>query len=381
MAARGACHVLSGHVLSEAELLAFHRRLVATRSVSGEEAAIVDGLVAWLAERGLACERLGHSLFASVGPALGQAPLVVLNSHVDTVPAAPGWTVDPWAATTVEDAAGLKVVGLGANDAKASVAAMCAAFVAAAADPPPFTLALALAEGEETKGIGSERLVAHLRERGLVPAAVVVGEPTALEIAVAQKGLLVLELVAQGDAAHAAHARRLGARNAVRALARDLVRLEQVDLGPHHPQLGQATCEPTVLQGGTARNVVPAEASVILDVRTVPGETTEELVARLRQGLEGELLVRSDRLKCCGTDPAAPIVRAAQAARPAAQLYGSPTLSDWVFFREYPTIKVGPGHSDRSHRPDEFVYLHELCAGVNFYQRLLAALAQELGGA
>jgi acetylornithine deacetylase len=354
---------------SSAGLLELHARLVATRSVSGEEEAIANFVAAFLEERGAPSERHGNSLLAFRGRPPGTAPLVVLNSHLDTVPAAPGWTRDPW---QVDKAEG-RIYGLGSNDAKAAVAAMIAAFLALPQDLG-FTVALALAEGEETKGVGSIRLTGELKQRGLVPAAVVVGEPTRLDVAIAQKGLLILELVEQGEAAHAAHAKRLGVSNAIRALGRDLVALETVDLGPEHPQLGHATCEPTMLKGGTARNVVPAEASVVLDVRTVPGEPYEKLVSRLQEKVEGEIRVLSDRLRPCGTEENSELVRCALKARPEAKLYGSPTLSDWVYFRDFPTIKVGPGDSDRSHRPDEYVLEKELEAGAAFYSALLAAL-------
>lgn len=354
---------------ADAELFALHARLVATRSVSGEEAAIADWLGEYLAERGARAERLGNSLLAFRGRKPGTAPLVVLNSHLDTVPAAPGWTRDPWQVDRVDG----KIFGLGANDAKASVAAMVHAFLGLP-EESGFTLALALAEGEETKGIGSERLAAELKGRGLSPAAVIVGEPTRLDVAIAQKGLLILELAETGEAAHAAHAKRLGVKNAVRALARDVLALEKLDLGPDHPQLGPVTCEPTMLKGGTARNVVPAEASVILDVRTVPGEEHAALVARLQSAVEGEVRVLSERLKPCGTEENARVVRCAKVARPEARLYGSPTLSDWVYFRDYETIKAGPGDSDRSHRPDEYVKVEELAVGARFYADLLRAL-------
>lgn len=355
--------------MNESELLALHARLVGRRSVSGEEQAIADDMAEFLAAGGAPAERHGNSLLAFRGRQAGKAPLVVLNSHLDTVPEAPGWTRDPWLVENIDG----KIFGLGSNDAKASVAAMTAAFLALPPDLP-FTVALALAEGEEVRGIGSERLAGVLRERGLAPAAVVVGEPTRLDVAIAQKGLLILELAAQGEAAHAAHARRLGIRNAVRGLARDLVAIEDFDLGPVHPQLGQATCEPTLLKGGTARNVVPAEASVVLDARTVPGESYEDFVARLQGMVKGEVRVLSDRLKPCNTGENTAIVRAALAARPEASLYGSPTLSDWVYFREFEAIKVGPGDSDRSHRPDEYVREEELIAGAAFYSALLKAL-------
>ena len=363
--------------LAAGDLFELHRALVACRSIAGEEAEIVELLFAWLAGRGARVERVGGSLLAWAGADAGTAPLVVFDTHVDTVPPAPGWTADPWAATRVEGPDGVRVVGLGANDAKAAVAAMAVALAGAPELDLPFALALALARGEETRGEGSAEVVAELARRGLAPVAAVVGEPTGLDVAVAQKGLTVLELTARGEAAHAAHARALDAPNAIAALALDLVALAGVDLGPEDPLLGRATLEPTMVVGGSARNVVPAEARAVLDLRTVPGEVPEALVARLSAAVGGELRVVSDRFRPLATDAGASLVAASLRARPAARLYGSATLSDLVFFRGLPAVKVGPGRSERSHRADEFVLETELAEGAAFYERLLVELAEE----
>ena len=205
----------------------------------------------------------------------------------------------------------------------------------------------------------------------------IVGEPTGLDLAVAQKGLLVLELVARGEAAHAAHARALGAPNAIIALARDVAAIADLPPGPLDPYLGRATVEPTVVSGGSARNVVPAEARVVLDCRTVPAEPPAALLERLRAAVASELVVLSDRLVPVATDASSALVAAALRARPAARLYGSATLSDLTFFRGIPALKVGPGESERSHRPDEFVFEDEIVAGAEFYERLLRELAAE----
>ena len=359
--------------LTEAEILALHRALVGIRSVSGEEAAIAEFVERFLKDRGAAAERIGESVLALAG----SGPVLLLDTHLDTVPPAPGWQRDPFTAT-VEDT---RVYGLGANDAKAAAAAMIAAFLAVAGEGLPLTVALALVEGEETKGIGTERVLATLGERALAPAAAVVGEPTGLDLAVAEKGLLVLELVARGDACHAAHARALGARNAVRLLARDLVALEALDMGPPHPLLGPATLEPTRLEGGTARNVVPAEARVVLDGRVTPALDGGELARRVR-ALAGscEVRVLSDRLKPREVAETAAIVRAARAARPEARLYGSPTLSDWARLDGVPAVKCGPGESRRSHTADEYVLEEEVLAGARFYVDLVREAARLMGG-
>lgn len=353
---------------SPERLLALHREIVATPSVSGQEGPLADLLADFLTRRGAAVTRLGNSLLAI----LGDGPLLLLDTHLDTVPPVPGWTADPWT-PRVENG---RVIGLGANDAKASVVAMTAAFLAFVEADLPFTLALALVEEEETRGTGTTRVLAELASRNQTPVAVVVGEPTGLDLATAQKGLLVLELSAQGDSCHAAHAASLGAKNAVRELARGLVGLESISLAPDHPALGATTLEPTRLHGGTANNVVPGEATAILDVRTTPALAIDEILARVRAAAPGcTVRVVSDRLRPCEIPVASPLVTAARAARPEARLYGSATLSDMALLGGLPALKCGPGDSSRSHRPDEYVTEAEILAGVDFYVRLIRAWA------
>lgn len=357
-------------MLGAAEILALHREAVATPSVSGEEAELADRLTAFLIARGAAPERLGESVFVRAGGGSKEAPLVLLLSHLDTVPPGSGWKGDPFAPRRQEG----KVIGLGANDAKASVAAMTAAFLALAERPLPFAVGLALVEGEETKNIGVARLLTHLGDQPVLAA--VVGEPTGLNVAVAQKGLLVLELSAHGDACHAAHAASLGARNAARLLARDLVALEGLDFGEPHSFLGPITLEPTVVRAGEARNAVPATATAILDLRTTPALAVEAICQRVRERVAGDLAVVSSRFLPRHTLPEALPVVAAQQARPEARLYGSATLSDWALLGQIPAIKCGPGASERSHTAEEFVFEQEILDGARFYIDWVSALAR-----
>jgi acetylornithine deacetylase len=360
-------------MLPEREILALHQAITAIRSVSGEERELADFLESWWRRRGCVPQRLGNSLLLVAGQALSEgAPLLLLDTHLDTVPPVPGWTRDPWDARPLDG----RVHGLGANDAKAAVAGMMAAFAAFAALDLPFTLALALVEGEETRGTGTQAVLAELARQGRRPTAAVIGEPTGLDLAIAQKGLLVLELVASGTACHAAHAQALGAANAVRRLAHDLVALEGVDFGPPHAHLGAVTLEPTQLRGGVARNVVPAEAAAVLDVRTTPALAVAEVVERIRRVVGGEVRVLSDRLAPCETAATAAVVEAARRVRPEARLYGSATLSDMVFMAGIPAVKCGPGRSERSHTADEFVRESEVLEGARFYTRLIGSYAE-----
>ncbi len=359
--------------MTEEALLALHREIVSIPSMSHQEKPLVDFLERFLRERGVEVQRAGDNLFAVIGQG---GPLLAFNTHLDTVPASPRWTRDPHKPEVLEG----KVYGLGSNDAKASVAAMIAAFLRLKARESELRcrLMLTLVVEEETggkSGKGAELLLSELRNRGLLPTAVLVGEPTELELAVAQKGLLILELRAEGRACHAAHGRALGAPNAVRRLARDLMAIDRVDLGEPHPTLGPVTVEPTIVSGGTARNMIPAEASCFIDVRTNPKPDQSETAALLQAVVQSELKVVSERLRPYEIDARHVLVRAAQRARPQASLFGSRGLSDLCFFATagVPALKVGPGKTERSHTPDEFVLESEIVDGAHFY--LDAALA------
>ena len=357
---------------SDAELLALHREIVAIPSLSGQEGPLVEHLRGWFAARGTAAERIGDNLVAR----FGATPFFCLNTHLDTVPASAGWSRGPHDITTIDG----RVYGLGSNDAKASAAAMIAAFLRLRARPEalPGGVLLTLVAQEEVGGKGTEALLPELVRRGIAPAAAVIGEPTGLDVAVAQKGLLVMELTAAGDACHAAHGRALGARNAIRELARDLVALEEIDLGPAHPLLGPPTLEPTIVQGGTARNAVPAQATCLLDARVNPDHGPAETAGRVRAAVRGELRVVSDRLRPVEIDPAHPLVVAALRARPDARTFGSRGVSDWVFFGAagIPALKCGPGLTERSHTADEYVLESEVAAGADFYEALVRAFQE-----
>ncbi len=356
-------------MLSDEEILALHREIVSQPSISGSEGELCTWLVDWLSARGWKVERTGDSLFVLAG----EGPLLMLDTHIDTVPPSSKWTREPHA-VAVEDG---RVYGLGANDAKASVAAMIATLENVGRESLGITLGLGLAAEEETKSRGTEMILDVLRAQGRAVTAAIIGEPTGLDIAISQKGLLMLDLVASGDACHAANADALGARNAAFRLARDLVALETLDRGEPHPQLGPASLQATVLECGTARNMIPAEATALLDIRTTPTRGHAEWIETIRGAVEGEVLVRSQRLEPRETAADHPLVQAAQRARPTATLYGSAGMSDLVLFKDIPAIKVGPGRTERSHTPDEYVLESEILDGARFYESAIRELARQ----
>jgi acetylornithine deacetylase len=335
--------------------------LVAVPSVSRSEGAVADLLRSHLEARGLAVRREGHNLWFEVG--CGR-PRLLLVSHLDTVPAGDGWTRDPHAAAWEDD----RLVGLGANDAKGCVAAMATAALALAAEPACLdgTLVVAFTAEEEVGGAG----IASIRERLEPIDAAVVGEPTCLEVCVAQRGLVILRCVAHGRTAHAAHP-ECGV-NAIHTAASDIVRLSAMRFG-EHPRLGETTAQVTRIGGGRASNQVPDACEFFVDVRTSPGITAESIVERLHGALASEVHVHSARYLPCATDEAHPIVVAALRASGRAHGAGSRTTSDWAFLSDLPAIKAGPGDTSRSHRPDEYLTRAELTAGVAFYRRLALA--------
>lgn len=333
--------------------------VVRTPSESRQEDAVVALLESAMLELGLKPHRTGRNLTATLDG--GDGPLLLLNSHTDTVPVGNGWTREPLRAE-VEDG---KLFGRGSNDAKGCLTAMILGAKAAfAKDAPKGKVLLAATCEEEVLGQGLEVLLPTLPR----PDAAVVGEPTGLNAAVAQKGLLLLEVFAKGRSAHAAHG---GGVNAVEAAARDVLALSKLKVPGAHPSLGATSLQVTQIAGGERHNVIPDSCKLVVDIRTVPGVPPEEIVELVKRTVEGEVRVRSNRLGSVETDPSHPVVAAARAAHPAGRAYGSPTLSDWVFLKGIPTVKAGPGDSKRSHTPDEYLEVAELEAGVAFYEKLI----------
>ena len=340
--------------------------LVATPSVSGSEEAVARQVEQAAQARGLDVVRDAAGVKVEVRGKRAGATLALV-SHLDVVPPGEGWTRDPFT-PSIEDG---RLYGRGSGDAKASVAAMlCAAHdVAAAGGPPAGRLLVLLGYGEETRHTSMPELAASA---GPIDAAVV-GEPTNLDIAIAQRGLMMVDLVARGDQRHAGYADagdNGGFVNATQRLARDLIALDRVARDRAHAVLGHPTITPTMLEAGVGRNVTPPVARAVLDVRTTPAWSHAEIADALRQSLESEVVVTSDRLVPCETPPGSRLLAAAQRVRPEARTFGSPTCSDWVFLQDSDAIKCGPGTSRNSHAPDEWVTLAEVSAARAFYARL-----------
>ncbi len=333
--------------------------LVGHPSVTGEEHEIARFLERWFEDRGVAVRRDDRNLEIRVGRS---GPALLLNSHLDVVPPGDGWATDPF----VPRIEGDRMVGRGANDAKASVAAMATALLALADDPPEGVQIVFAATCEEERGrAGLEQFLPSLGPL----AGAVVGEPTELHPAVAQNGLLILELFARGRAGHAA--RPTLAVNAIDIAAWDVAALHALEWSLENPHFGPMTLAVTQIEAGSAHNVIPDVCKMVVDIRTIPEIPPAEVIERVRRTVRSEVRVRSDRLPPVGTPAGAAILEAVQAAHPDGCPFGSPTLSDWAHLKGIPAVKLGPGRSEVSHTVDEWVSLDQVEQAVGVYEGIV----------
>jgi len=331
--------------------------LVNMPSVSGNERALADFLCDSLDKEGFEVQREGDSIWFTLG---AERPHLLLVSHIDTVPPCDGWTGDPFKLCVDGD----KLIGLGANDAKGSVAAMIVAAPALRETKLEGSVTLAFVVEEERGGDGIRAVKPKL---GVIDAAII-GEPTSLEVCSAQRGMLMLRCIAHGESAHVAHS-HLG-QNAIHKAARDIERLTAMAFEPHH-LLGETRAQVTEISGGLARNQIPDRCEFLVDLRTTPNLDHIAVTAQIRSALESEVIVHSDRYVSVATDEREAIVQAALAAAGKSQCASSVATSDWAFLKGTPAVKVGPGDTHRSHRANEFLLASELEAGAEFY-RLVA---------
>ena len=338
--------------------------LVAIPSISGNELPAAEYVERVARALGLDVVRDETSVRVSVGDE-SAGPTLALASHLDVVPPGEGWSRDPFTPIIEGDL----LYGRGSGDAKASVVSMLHALGDVAANGRTLRgRALGIfSYGEETRNATMPMAV----ERAGRLDAALVGEPTNLEFSVAQRGLMMVDLVAHGDQRHAGYAATEGFTNAITVLARNLARLDNIASARVHPVLGVTTVTPTMLEAGVSRNVTPPTARAVLDIRSTPDWTHDELAVLLRERLDCEVVVTSTRLVPCETPAGSALLAAAQRARPESTSYGSPTCSDWCFLRHLDAIKVGPGTSRRSHTPDESVNLSEVIAARAFYARVI----------
>lgn len=335
------------------------KSLVRIPSVSRDEKAKADFLYDLFESEGMKPSRLGNNIYCMSGDPGDGRPVIMLNSHIDTVKPAAAWTRDPFAAEEQDG----RIFGLGSNDAHASVVSLYSAFRRLSATTQAYNLILALSCEEEVSGKGG--MEALIRELPRIDFAIV-GEPTSLDLAIAEKGLMVLDCEARGVAGHAA--RNTGV-NAIYEAADDIAWFRSSPFEKTSPLLGRVNAAVTMIEAGSQHNVIPDNCKYVVDVRLNELYTHEQALELIRANVKAEVRPRSTRLKPSSVSPGHPFVqRYQQIAK--GKLFGSATMSDQALI-PYPSVKLGPGDSNRSHMADEFIALSEIREGEELYVRLL----------
>ena len=346
-------------------------RLIATPSTSRSEDATARLLEDFLRSHGVRdAHRLHNHVWAPAAAWDDSKPTLLLNSHHDTVRPSKAYTRDPFAPTHESG----RIYGLGSNDAGASLVGLVATFLHYYDTALPFNLLLALTAEEEVTGQdGSRALIPYLLSLplgGRLEGAIV-GEPTRMQCAVAERGLLVFDGVAHGKAGHAARDEGV---NALYLALDDIQRLRDYRFERESALLGPIKVSVTQIEAGTQHNVVPAECRFVVDVRTTDAYTNEEVVCLLQQAVVSSTLTpRSTHIRASAIADDHPLVRTAcQLGIPR---FTSPTTSDQSQM-PFPSIKMGPGDSARSHMADEWVGEQEVIDGIDRYIAFIAALAR-----
>lgn len=341
------------------DAVALLKELITISSFSREEDKTADVIEAFLQERKVKTQRQGNNIWAYNAHFDSSKPTLLLNSHHDTVKPNSGYSRDPFSAD-VEDG---KLYGLGSNDAGGCLVSLIATFLYYYnAEDLTYNLCLAATAEEEISGVNG--LESILPELGVLDFAIV-GEPTLMNLAIAERGLMVLDCQVHGKAGHAA---REEGENAIYKALRDIEWFRSYRFAKVSELFGPLKMSVTVINAGSQHNVVPELCSFTVDVRVTDAYTNEEVLKIIKTNVDCTVKPRSTRLKPSSIDKDHPIVQSG--IRMGKQTYGSPTTSDQALL-SIPSVKVGPGDSARSHMADEYVYVQEILGGIADYVEML----------
>ncbi len=335
------------------------KKLIATPSLSKEESDTGDLIQEFLEEHNVPAQRYDNNICAANKYFDQENPTLLLNSHHDTVKPNSGYTRDPFT-PVVEDG---KLFGLGSNDAGGPLVSLIATFLHFY-DKKDLSYNLFLAATGEEEISGDNGIVSILDKIPSVDCAIV-GEPTRMRMAIAEKGLMVLECTAHGISGHAA---RNEGENAIYKALNDIEWFKTYEFDRESDFLGPVKMTVTVINAGSQHNVVPDSCSYTVDVRTTDTWSNEEVLDVISEHIESEIKPLSIRLKPSFISPDHPIIQGGK--KLGIETYGSPTMSDQAFL-SVPSLKMGPGDSARSHTADEYIHLHEIEEGIETYIKLL----------
>ncbi|AFL85212.1 acetylornithine deacetylase/succinyldiaminopimelate desuccinylase-like deacylase [Belliella baltica DSM 15883] len=338
--------------------IALLEKLIATPSLSKLEAETAKILEEYLDQHKIAYQRVGNNIIAKSKHFDSSKPSILLNSHHDTVKPNEGYTKNPFEAIKEDE----KIFGLGSNDAGGCLVSLIETFLHFYSQEMPYNLILIASAEEEISGKNGIESLLHLLSNVEVA---IVGEPTKMQVAVAEKGLMVIDAVVRGKAGHAA---REEGENAIYKALEDLNIVKSFEFKRKSEFLGKTKVTATIINSGTQHNVIPDICTYTLDVRVTDSYTLEEAFKELQNHLQAELKPRSLRLnssKIPSDHKIHKVIKQLNLVQ-----YGSPTLSDQALI-PYPSIKIGPGDSARSHTADEYIFISEIHKGIEGYINVL----------
>jgi acetylornithine deacetylase len=336
--------------------------LIKTPSLSGKEEGAAEVIRDFLKQHTIPFQVKKNNTWCLSNHWDKNKPVILLNSHIDTVKPVDGWTFDPFDVTKVDG----KIIGLGSNDAGASLVSLQSVFqYFFEREDLPFNLIFAATAEEENSG--SNGIALLVKEFGKVDFAIV-GEPTQMNLAIAEKGLVVIDCVAKGKAGHAARNEGI---NSIYLAIKDIEKVQNLKLEKVSPLLGEVKMTVTQIEAGFQHNVVPDTCKFVVDIRTNELYSNEEVVSIISSIIDSEVKPRSLNLNSSGINSDHPFV--VKAKKMGIECFGSPTMSDQSRI-PYPSVKIGPGDSARSHTANEFIYPEEIKNGIEVYIDLLEGL-------
>lgn len=341
------------------EAIQLLQQLITIPSLSKEETITADTIETFIHTKGIKTHRKVNNVWCFNKYFDKNKPTILLNSHHDTVKPNMGYTFNPFMATIKDE----KLFGLGSNDAGGALVSLLATFLYFNETKNlKYNLLFVASAEEEISGINGIESV--LTELGKIEFAIV-GEPTQMHLAIAEKGLVVLDCVAKGKSGHAA---REEGENAIDKALRDINWFTSFQFPKISKTLGPVKMTVTIIHSGSQHNVVPDSCEFTVDIRTTDAYTNTEIVEIIKQQVSCEVNPRSLRLNPSAIDINHPIVQAGISL--GRSTYGSPTSSDQAVMN-FLSLKIGPGDSARSHTADEYIYLKEIEEGINLYIQLL----------
>lgn len=346
----------------EQESIELLKQLIAIPSFSREEDKTASAIAHYLDSKGVLVNRSGNNVWALNKHFNPATQTILLNSHHDTVKPNSGYTRDPFKPEINEG----KLFGLGSNDAGGPLVSLIATFLYFHDQlDPNYNVVLAATAEEEISGVdGIESIWSSLPPIDFA----IVGEPTLGQMAIAEKGLMVLDCVSKGKPGHAAREEGV---NAIYFALKDIEWFRTFKFPKISEALGEMKMTVTVVQAGSQHNVVPAECRFTVDVRVTDAYTLEETLGIIQKNVSCEVVPRSLRLRPSGIPSDNPLVMAAN--KLGISQYGSPTTSDQALI-PVPSVKIGPGDSARSHTADEFIFVDEINRGIDTYIQLIKSL-------